>query len=285
MTPAQQQTNPALSAIRTILSRQDHIPAAAADKDLGYLKSILRKDSSSDQVKYFAGKAIDALDKGVQDAVTQAGPDAITALNRGRAATITKYAARDVLDDLREEPVQAFNQALWRNDAGIDQLRAVQKFAPSEMPKLGRAFVDDLISKATSEGDFSKQASLWNRWQSLGPETKKIIFSDPALRGSLDDFFLLAKKMSENPNPSGTGHVISMLGQGGALLTAPHIAIPIEIGGAVLSRLLHSPATVRLLIRGMTFPATGGNAASAIASQIMAASGKSKQSENGNPYR
>lgn len=272
MTPAQRDVDPALNAIRNILNRDDYLPASVADKDLSYLKKIQR-GPAADPVKRVAGQAIDALDQQVQDAVSRAGPSAVRALSEGRTATIDKYAARDVLDNLREEPVQAFTQALWKNDAGIDQLRAVQKYAPAEMPKLGRAFVDDLVNQATAEGDFSKQSGIWSKWQSLGPETKKIIFSDPATVKNLDNFFLLAKKMGENPNPSGTAHVLSLGSQGLALAMQPHIAIPIEISGAILSKMLHNPAAVRTLTEGMQIP-VGSAAAPFVAGKVLAAANR-----------
>lgn len=273
MTPAQREIDPALNAIRNILNRDDYLPTSVADKDLSYLKKIQRGDAA-DPVKRVAGQAIDALDQQVQDAVSAAGPDAVAALSEGRAATIDKYGARDVLDSLRDEPVQAFNQALWKNDAGIDQLRAVQKYAPSEMPKLGRAFVDDLVNQATAEGDFNKQASIWSKWQSLGPETKKLIFSDPKLVSNLDNFFLLAKKMGQNPNPSGTGHVLSMATQGGLLVMEPHIGVPIEIGASALSKMLHNPTAVRALTEGIRVP-IGSAGAPLVANKILGMAGQS----------
>ena len=269
MTPAQQATNPSLTAIRNILGRPDAIPASVADKDLSYLRGITRSDASSDQVKYFAGQAIDALDQQVKGAVTQAGPDALKALQEGRAATVDKYGAQDVLDQMRDEPVQVFDQALWKNDAGIDHLRAIQKLAPAQMPQIGRAFIDDLINKATAEGDFQNPGRLASRWQSLGPQTKQLIFNDPQLVGDLDKFFLLAKKMGENPNPSGTAHVASLGAQGIGLVTAPHITIPLEIGGAVLSKMLHNPTAVRALTEGLQVP-VGGAAAPFVAGKILA---------------
>jgi len=276
MTPAQQDLNPALNAIRNILKRPDAVPASVADKDLGYLKGILRNKSASDQVKHFAGEAIDALEAQVQDAVAKAGPEATKALSAGRAATIDKYAADEVLKSLHEDPVKIFEQSIFRKDAGVDQLRAIQKFAPQEIAKVGRAYVDDLIHTATSEGSFSKGAKLWSAWDNLGPQTKQIIFN-PRQAEDLDKFFLLAKKMGENPNPSGTGHLVSLGAQAGGLIVNPASGIPIEISGALLSKFLHSPKGVNLLINGMkTAPSMTGPAAALSAAISEMANAKDK---------
>jgi hypothetical protein len=44
-----------------------------------------------------------------------------------------------------------------------------------------------------------------------------------------------------------------MLAQGGALVWSPLTEIPVQIGAGALARLLHSPATARLVTQGMTF--------------------------------
>lgn len=267
-TPAEQAMNPSLNAIRNIMKLPDNVPISEADRALSSLKGITRKSGSSDPVKHFAGEAIDALESQVQQVASQGGADALKALSAGRAATVDKYAAKEIVDAMRKEPVQAFRQAIYGQDAGIDQLRAIQKFAPGEMPKVGRAFVDDLVNKATEEGSFSKGAKLWSDWANLGPETKKILFN-PNQSEDLDKFFLLAKKMAENPNPSGTGHIVSLNAQGLGLLMEPLHGVPLEIGGALLSRFLHSPRGVRLLMNGMRVPVNDKVATAAIQAEIV----------------
>ena len=76
---------------------------------------------------------------------------------------------------------------------------------PRRLPQVGRAFLEELLQKATAEGGFERAAGLQADWQRLGPETKRLLFRDPAHIKDLDNFFLLAKKMGENPNPSGSG--------------------------------------------------------------------------------
>src|SRR5205814_8718588 len=110
-------------------------------------------------------------------------------------------------------------------DSAIQHLRRVQEMAPAEIPKIGRAYLEDLLSMATAEGGFDRAARLQAEWQKLGPETKRILFPDLAHRAQLDHFFLLAKRLSDNPNPSGTAVVNNVFnwtaGLGGYPLSKP----------------------------------------------------------------
>lgn len=206
----QQQASPGLAAMRNLLQGDDFLPATTVEQNLGTLKGVARTDTGLRDVSQgLAARQIGVLDRAVQDAVAQAGPDAVQALNRGRALTRAKYQTADLLGTLRKEPVQLFNQLTARQDTSIDLLRDVQKTAPQEMPRLGRAYLQGLLDTATAEGGFQKAGTLQNAWQKLGPETKRLLFRDPQTIQNLDDFFLLAKKISENPNPSGTATTIA----------------------------------------------------------------------------
>jgi hypothetical protein len=201
------------------------------------------------------------------------GNEALALLQEGRAATVAKYDAADVLKALREEPVQAFNQLTWGNDAGIARLREVAKLAPEEMPRIGRAYIDNLLTKATAEGGFSREASMLRDWQTLGPETKKILFKDPIKIRDLDNFFLLAKKAAENPNPSGSGLIATSSGSVGYAFVNPSTGIPMIIGAGALSKLLHSPKAVAALSRGLDPKFNKGLGAAATAANIMKVAG------------
>ena len=196
------------------------------------------------------------------------GAEALALLKEGRSATVAKYDAADVLKALRVEPVQAFKQLTWGNDAGIAQLREVAELAPSEMRAIGRAYIDTLLSKATAEGGFSREASMARDWQTLGPETKKILYKNPGLIEDLDNFFTLAKKSSENPNPSGSGLFVTSSGSIAYAFTNPTTGIPMLIGAGALSQLLHSPKAVAALSRGIDPKFSQGAGAIAAAANI-----------------
>lgn len=268
MPVAQQQASPGLKALRNVVEGEDFPQLSQLDADLSAIKGISRGAESPylrNVSQGMAAKAVGELEKSVQDVVQ--GTPAEAALRIGRGATKGKYATAEVLDQLRTEPVQLFNQATMAKDAGIDQLRAVAKIAPRELPKVGRAFLEDVFSTATAKGGFDKAQTINSKWNNLGPETKKLLFPNQGLRTDLDSFFLLAEKMAENPNPSGTGYIVGLTGQGTLLFTHPVIGISTVLGGAAASAVMHSPQVVRLLTQGLQTPRSATSAA-ALAGQL-----------------
>jgi hypothetical protein len=208
-----------------------------------------------------------------------AGTEATQALQWGRKATAEKWRTGEVLKSMREEPVQAFGQAVYAKDAGIDQLRRLAREAPGEMPKIGRAYLEKLFDVSTAEGGFGSGARVWQEWQNLGPETKRLLYGNPRMVRDLDNFFLLAKKVSENPNPSGSAVVGWIGAQGAIAVTNPIKGAAWTLAGAQMSKLLHSPKGVDLLTQGLKLQvnrATEARAA-ALASQLLRVAGEDSE--------
>jgi hypothetical protein len=242
---AQRQASKGYQAIENIVNGKDYVPLTEADDNLSAIKSVSRGADMPElrsTSQGLAAQAVAELESAVQRTTATLGAEATTARNTGRAATTAKYAAEDVLSALREEPVQVFNQATYARDAGIQQLREMAKLSPDGLRKVGRAYLDDLVDKATKDGKFDHAQALAASWEKLGPETKKLLFKDPAYIRDLDNFFRLAKTVSENPNPSGTA------GQ----LTATNVAsaLPMKLA----SKMLYSRRGIQLLINGIRLP-------------------------------
>jgi hypothetical protein len=240
----QQQASPGLKALENIVNGEDFAPLTQVDADLGAIKSISRGRGSDlpelrDVSQGLAAEAVKQLDAAVRAAAEGLGPEAIAALRAGRKATVSKVQSGEVLKRMREEPVQAFQQATYAKDAGIAQLRRMAALAPNEMPKVGRAFLDDLMRKAMADGGFDKSKTLASAWENLGPQTRLLLFRDAAYIADLDNFFRLAKKIAENPNPSGTARVSNVLNLATAL---PSYAI---------AKLLYSSKGIKTLTNGM----------------------------------
>lgn len=265
----QQRSSPGLKAIQNILDGPDYAPVSQVDTDLGAIKAISRGadlPELRDVSQGLAAQAVKQLDEAVREAAGQGGRQAVDFLETGRAATKAKYGAADVLKQIWEEPVQAFEQMVYSRDAGLGQLRKIQELAPSEMPKVGRAFLDDLLDKATAEGGFDRAKGLASQWQNMGPGTKAILFGDRAHIKSLDQFFLLAKKIGENPNPSGTARVATAFNVASGAMGYP------------LAKLFYSPAGVRLLTRGLQIPAANARATSAWLTEVRRVGGVAARS-------
>lgn len=241
----------ALTALDRLMNAPDFAPLSVADAALGDLKAVARGariPALRTQGQGIAAAAVRELDAAVRKAATDAGPDVLAALDEGRAATIAKHATADVLDRLtrgtNDEPVRVAGRLTAPNDSAVALLRELNAIAPDQLPKVGRSVLEGLLEKQTSTGVFGKGADgLFSAWQRLGPQTKAMLFRDRGLVRDLDNFFLLAKKIGENPNPSGTALTRSATQW---LQMAPNWAV---------AKLLYSPRAVKFLTEGLRIPA------------------------------
>ncbi len=208
-----------LRALDRLVNGPDHAPLSVVDGALGDLKSMARGASMPELRTAGQGTAafaVQQLEKLVRARALAAGPEVLQALEEGRSATKAKAEVGDVLETLREEPIAAFRQLTAPKDAGIKMLRAVRDVAPMKMQDVARAWLEQQLTLARQEGGFGHADRLWSDWNKLGPETKQILFAAPGQTEALDRFFLLAKRIAENPNPSGTAHTMTafnVLGQ------------------------------------------------------------------------
>lgn len=262
----------ALRALDRVINGPDHAPLSVAESALGDLKSLARADDPLVRTagQGIAGKAVQALNDSIELRAAGAGDEVYYGLKEGRAATRAKYDAADVLDQLRTEPVKLFDQMTAPRDGAIDLLRAVQKVAPESMPEIGRAKLEQWLDLATERGGFAHADRLYAEWNKLGAETKRILFGKADNVAALDNFFLLAKRISENPNPSGTAGTylksaevtapVAAMFSGHPLAALGAISSSVTLGG--LAKLLYTPrgaaAVVKLLKATPTAPAAVG---------------------------
>ncbi len=94
---AQQQSSRGLLALRNIAASDDFGPASVADQNLGALKQ-LQREAVHPKTQYLANQAVNAVAPAVSAAVAKAGPEALDALNQGRALTKAKYATDATID-------------------------------------------------------------------------------------------------------------------------------------------------------------------------------------------
>lgn len=247
----------AATALDALLSAGDHAPLSVVDAALGDLKAAAR-GAAMPELRT-SGQGVAALAVKELEAAVQAKAQAVGVwgdLRAGRDATIAKWTAAETLDKLKAEPVGTFRALTQSGDAAIDKLREVKALAPGEMPRIGRAYLEGLMDMATAEGGFGRESKLWAEWAKLGDETKKAIYPDAELRTNLDRFFLVGKKMAENPNPSGSALVAQVPGQVALTFVNPAASGATVLTGAVLSKALNSPTVAKLLTQAMETPAT-----------------------------
>jgi hypothetical protein len=204
----------ALRALDRVLSGPDQVPLSVAEAALGDLKTLARTDLPQlrTQGQGIAAKAVRELDQTIQLHAAGAGDEVFNLLKEGRAATATKHRVGELLKKFKPmEDVAIARRLTAPQDSQIGLLRKVRDAAPAKIPDVGRAYLHNLFDLATAEGGFGQAAKLQAEWRKLGPETKTILFPDAKLRIDLDHFFLLAKRVAENPNPSGTAHTLTAL--------------------------------------------------------------------------
>ena len=278
--PAKTYASPGYKAMKSIIEGPDYLPASIAEEGLSGLKRMAREAKSGalrNVNQGVAAHAVKMLQDAIDTTVGAASQEALKALRMGRAKHAAKMSIDEVLSELRTEPVQLVQQLSYAKDAGIELLRRVQKIAPGEMAKVGRAILEDLFGKSAAEGGWNRAASVWSEWERIGPETKKILYPDPKLRQDLDNFFLLAKRMAERPNPSGSAVVGSLNFGLGYMLRNPVAGTAYMISGPALAKALYSPRTIRLLTEGLQMPLGNRAAAGMLAAQIERAIGDELQ--------
>lgn len=260
----------------SIMEGPDFKPASIAESDVGNLKSYLRNQPELNEARLRHTEVLDALQENVNRAVSEGGPSALKALEDGRKNWARKMEFEEFTKTLREEPVQTFNKAVWRNDTGIGWLRQADHLSPEVMPKVGRAWLENVIDTATASGELSREAGMLKQWESMGPQTKKILFREAAHIKNIDNFFRLAKAMADTPNPSGSGLIGTYAGSVASLFVDPVSAIGANLGAGGLSKILHSPKGARLLVEGFKIPADTA-AGQAHAARLAAIAGINQQ--------
>lgn len=242
----QQQANPGLKAIQNILEGPATGPLSQVDRDLSAIKTVAREQGG------LAKMAVAKLEAAVTTAAEKGGPDVVGALQRGRAATIAKYATEAVVDKLKVEPVKTFEGLTAPKDSAIQALRTVAQQVPDQVPVVARAYLEDLLQKPQKVAD----------WRKLGAETKRLLFPKAGQTAALDHFFELTDRISKtNVNPSGSGRIAWMGGQGMMFIYDPVRATTIQVAGATVAKLLRTPAVVDALTRGISLPSNAPLAA------------------------
>lgn len=298
-----------LHALRNIINGDDFKPASAAELDLGMLKEAARSEIPElrDMSQGIAAQAVKSLDEQIRATMANAyveGFDpasgsmnpALASLLEGRRATAKKWDLGETLQSFGRknveelEPAQVYSRLTNARDAAIEHLRAVEQRAPGQMPKIGRAYVQGLLERATQGGGIEHTQQILNDWNALGAQTKRVLFRHPGLIEDLNNFFNLARQTAVNPNPSGTALVMKLTSHGaviapglGLLFVSPAAGaatLGLEglhlIGNAALARLLFSPGNARLVMRAMTLPPSSPAGASAAAKLRKAAGDDAK---------
>jgi hypothetical protein len=248
MPVTQAQANPGLKALGNILDGPDMAPLSQVDRDLSAIKRLARERGGLAKV------GVQHLEDAVQAAVRNGGDEAVSALQNGREAVRARVDVQGTAKALKgtsgavEEPVAVYKQLTKPHDSSLRLLQRVQQQAPESVPQIARAYLDDLFTRATAKTGAVAGDALLADWNRLGPATKKMLFPNPGHVRSIDNFVRLAKRVSVNPNPSGTAHSMAAGGQL-LMLGNPLLAVKVQLGSYGMSQLLYSQKGVAALTR------------------------------------
>lgn len=247
MSRAQQRAH---AALEDLINGPDMAPLSVVDELLSNLKDLSRVKDGALRSKEQGAFAfiVGKLDDAVTDAARRGGPEVWGALQSGRKATIQKYVVNDIVESLSDGARPMFEQLTRQKDSGIELLREVAKHAPAEIPNLGRAFLEELMTKATQEGGFRHADALYASWKKLGPETRRMLFPDTAV--DLDKFFLVNKMIAKNLNKSGTATTAAAQMN----FWTPLTMVPTW----ALAKLMYTDRGVRVLTHSIQTGKTGG---------------------------
>lgn len=260
--------NQQIKSLQSILDGPDYKPASIAEKDLGAVKALRRNADVETEATMRGAQELDILQNNIDQAVSS-DPKAIRALQRGRAEWAAKSEVEEIAKKLKEEPAQAFQQATWAKDAGVDFLKRIEKEVPGQMQQIGRAWLEKTFEKAMAEGEgtFVRGKGLAEDWRNLGKETKMVLFKDPSLIANLDRFFSLAKRIDSPANTSGTAPAMAA-GQvlnGGSLMMGGFLPfLAAQAGAAGIAALMHWPKFVAKMNQGLSLPVKSPASAAAI---------------------
>jgi hypothetical protein len=247
LTPAQRQYSPSLQAIKNILDDKDFVPASAADDNLSALKAIQRENGPSPKAKFLVARTIDAVSPAVDKAVAQAGPDAVKALQDGRAAWADKYKAIDLIKDIGGSAkgdsgqVAIADHLTTPRDARFPDLKRVLDVAPDAKEDIGKYAMAKVFGKSLeNDGQYTSPATAANNWNRLGDKTKAALFEPEHIK-DIDSFMELSKRLAENPNSSGSGLISALKDAGIGIMTAnPKTGAAFGVGRQ-LAKVLYNP--------------------------------------------
>lgn len=241
----------AFAALDRLMNGPDVASVSVVDQALSSLKTLARGANMPELRTAGQGGAafaVGELDKAVRVAASKAGPDALAALEEGRDAHRLMRGFDPIIEQLQREPVQVYRRLTAPGDTQIGLLRQVSEAAPQATPDIARAWLDERLNLATERGRFEHADRLYADWRKLGQQTKNVLFPDPRHQAEVGQFFMLAKRLAENPNPSGTAGTLVKTGEAAGLLTHPVATLPMSLSLGALSTLLYSPRGARALV-------------------------------------
>jgi hypothetical protein len=248
---ADQRLDPTLAVLNALKASPDYLPASKVNRLMGFLKETQRGDASP-MSKFLAGKILDQLEPAIQATMKDAGPEAVEALNGARDSWAKRSNILETVQDLSTDvtgktgQTAAAEKLLASADRNFPMLEKVLATAPEAKKALGDAFLTNKVfSKVAGGDDLRTAVQSRNLWNQLGKRTKEALYTPDQIR-DVNDFLELTQRISENPNPSGTGYINGILKAVG-LITHPIGGGAAIVAGRRAAQFLLNPERATLL--------------------------------------
>tara|TARA_R110002020_G_scaffold145908_4_gene320228 strand:- start:19439 stop:21541 length:2103 start_codon:yes stop_codon:yes gene_type:complete len=240
-----------LANLKQIEMMGDTVPLIELEQVLSALKSTGRKSKTMRQMRSYktAMDSIEDLSKTVEKSARKVG--VWDDLSEARRATSQKYEVQGLLDDLGEDASAMMDKLLANKGRNLDLLKDAENIMPGINKRLGAAWMDDQLIKATSTKHFKGGEKMYGDWQKIGKTKREQLF-DADVINDYDKFVTVHKRLAFDPNPSGTAS--TFIGAG--------VAAPMGIVNWARAKMLWGPTSVgrnqwrRMLIDGMNIPIT-----------------------------
>lgn len=223
-----------------------------------------------------------ALSQDLDEAASQAGPQAQAAASRANTFTRAGHARIEAIESVINRnggPEAVFRAATSGTKEGATTLRSVMQSLDKDGQKMVTATVLRRlgIAKAGVQGElgdrFSTESFLTN-WNLLSPEAKRTLFDryGPSFRSDMDKIAAVAANLRSGSkvfvNPSGTSQAVAQATTAGAFVVSL-LTGQLEVAGGIaagttganlLSRLMVNPRFVRWLAHTTTVPSASAPA-------------------------
>lgn len=250
---------------RAIKEMRTRIGEKIADTDLS-------PDVSKNQLRSLYA----ALSKDMEQAATDAGPQALAAFKRANGYTSAMHDRIDLLQSVIDKnggPEKIFNAATSGTKDGATVLRTVMRSLPEDGKKMLSASILRRMGKALpghqdANGDVFSTNRFLTQWNTMSPEAKAAAFGGYSkdFGKNMDALAGVSANLREGSkvfaNPSGTAQAVSQqtaaLGILGALATGHVVTAAAGVGGIgaanLAARALTSPRIVKWMVKTTQLP-------------------------------
>ena len=203
------EASPGFAALKRIVEGEESMTdALALDKDLSTVKGFLRRYGSGlkDQSGRYAAAVLNELEGGVTRAVGSGSPEALEALQKGRAAVRQYHAADELLSRLlpkNASPSVIYDRLTQTSGRLLPDLKELNRLAPGEVQTVGRTYLQGLANDITANGRLERLRLGLNSFRRLQPEVRDVLFGK-AHSMKLDNLLQGLADIGADTNPSGT---------------------------------------------------------------------------------